>query len=95
MNLDQYLSSDGAPTVSELRKRMLALGYQVKSDAQIRQWRHAYNGRRPDAANCVGLEKASGGLIQLQDLRPDDWHLIWPALADHGPSRDAGACVEG
>ncbi|KFJ13260.1 hypothetical protein DR66_4047 [Delftia acidovorans] len=28
---------------------------------------------------------------QLQDLRPDDWHLIWPELALQ-PIRAEGAC---
>lgn len=84
MNLDQYLSSDGAPSVAQLRERMQSLGYTVKSDAQIRQWRHGYAGRRPDPENCVGLELASGGVVTRRDLRPDDWQLIWPELAPNG-----------
>ena len=89
MNLDQYLSSQGAPSVPQLRARMLALGYHVKSDAQIRQWRHAYGGRRPDAENCVGLELATDGAVTRKDLRPDDWHLIWPELAEHPVDKTA------
>jgi DNA-binding transcriptional regulator YdaS (Cro superfamily) len=81
MNLDQYLSSDGAPSVAQLRERMRSLGYKVKSDAQIRQWRHGYAGRRPDPENCVGLELASDGIVTRRELRPDDWQLIWPELA--------------
>ena len=81
MNLDQYLSSDGAPSVAQLRERMQSLGYTVKSDAQIRQWRHGYAGRRPDPENCVGLDLASDGAVTRRDLRPDDWQLIWPELA--------------
>lgn len=82
MNLDQYLSSDGAPTVPQLRERMRGLGYEVKSDAQIRQWRHGYSGRRPDPENCVGLELATAGAVSRKELRPDDWQLIWPELQE-------------
>ena len=78
MDLNQYLSSPGALTVTELRLRMRALGYEVKSNAQIRQWRTGF--RSPGEKNCVGLEKATDGRIRRQDLRPDDWHLIWPEL---------------
>jgi len=78
MDLNQYLSSPGAMSVTGLRLRMRSLGYEVKSNAQIRQWRTGF--RSPGEKNCVGLEKATGGLIRRQDLRPDDWHLIWPEL---------------
>jgi DNA-binding transcriptional regulator YdaS (Cro superfamily) len=33
------------------------------------------------AATCVGVERASGGVITRKQLRPEDWHLIWPELA--------------
>lgn len=78
MDLNTYLLSPNAPTVSELRLRMLQHGYYVRSDAQIRQWQHKYNGRLPSPENCIGLELATGGLVSRKDLRPDDWHRIWP-----------------
>lgn len=34
------------------------------------------------AALCVAIERASGGQISRKDLRPEDWHLIWPELVD-------------
>lgn len=80
MNLDQYLSLPSAMSVSELRKCMQQLGYVVKSDAQIRQWRHRYANRVPNPENCVGLERATEGAITRRELRPDDWFLIWPEL---------------
>ena len=86
MDLDQYLSSPGAMTVTQLRQRMQALGYDVKSNAQIRQWRHKYAGRGPSEANCMGLELATGGAITRKEMRPDDWHLIWPELAATEPA---------
>ncbi|WP_181145911.1 transcriptional regulator [Burkholderia multivorans] len=80
MDLDQYLSSPGALSVSELRKRMLALGYPVRSNAQIRQWRHKYSSRVPSPENCMGLELATSGAVRREDTRPDDWWKIWPEL---------------
>ncbi len=57
---------------------MCELGYQVKSDAQIRQWRHAYKGRKPDPTNTVGLELATDGKVPRTSFYPDDWQKIWP-----------------
>ena len=42
---------------------------------------HWYRGEDvPPPASCVVLEKYSNGQIIRQDLRPSDWHLIWPEL---------------
>lgn len=39
--------------------------------------------RRPVAADrCVAIERATFGAVTRRDLRPDDWHLIWPELAE-------------
>ncbi|CAE6839005.1 hypothetical protein [Paraburkholderia nemoris] len=81
MTLNEYLSAPGAPTVTEFRQRMADLGYEVKSNAQIRQWRYAYKDRLPDAKNCMGIHLASDKKIALCELRPDDWQSIWPQLA--------------
>lgn len=75
MKLNQYLSTTGALTVAEIRIRIGA-----KSDAQIRQWQHGYAGRIPSPENCLSIERATGGQVTRQDLRPDDYWLIWPDL---------------
>ncbi len=31
---------------------------------------------------CVAVEDATKGLVTRKDLRPDDWHLYWPELAE-------------
>lgn len=31
-------------------------------------------------ARCVAIEHATSGAVTRQDLRPNDWHLIWPEL---------------
>lgn len=40
-------------------------------------------GRRPVPATLVmAIERATGGAVRCWDCRPDDWHLIWPDVAD-------------
>ena len=29
---------------------------------------------------CTAIEQASSGAVRRWDLRPDDWHRIWPEL---------------
>ena len=31
---------------------------------------------------CVRIERESKGAVMRRDLRPDDWHLIWPELIE-------------
>ena len=80
MDLNSYLKTPGAPTVKAFRLNLVAHGSDVKSDAQIRQWQHGYNGRLPDTANSVLIEKASSQSVMRWDLRPLDWHKHWPEL---------------
>lgn len=48
--------------------------------SMISQW---VNGTRPvSAEKCVAIEQATAGAVTRKDLRPDDWHLIWPELAE-------------
>lgn len=75
MNLNDYLKKPGSLTVAQLKS---AIG--VKSDVQIRQWQHRYAKRMPSPEFCVRIERATGGEVSRWDLRPDDWHLIWPEL---------------
>lgn len=30
--------------------------------------------------HCAAIEFATGRVVRRWDLRPDDWHLIWPEL---------------
>ena len=76
MTLDDYLKSAGALTVAQLRAAINA-----KSDAQIRQWQHAYGSRLPSPQNALAIERATAGAVRRQDLRPHDYHLIWPDLS--------------
>jgi len=31
---------------------------------------------------CVEIERATDGAVSRRDLRPNDWHLIWPELTE-------------
>ena len=34
------------------------------------------------AETCSAMERESNGEVLREDLRPNDWHLIWPELVD-------------
>lgn len=52
--------------------------------ALVSQWK---NGTRPvPVERCSAIEKATSGAVTRRDLRPDDWHLIWPELASQQAS---------
>lgn len=40
----------------------------------------AFSGKSCGIALAVGLEQASRGCLKRWDLRPEDWHRIWPEL---------------
>lgn len=73
MKLHEYLASDGALTVNQLRERI-----GVKSDAQVRQWQHGYADRQPSPEYTIAIEFATEGKVRRWDLRPNDWWRIWP-----------------
>lgn len=51
--------------------------------AAVAQW---LKGLRPvPPKQCVTIERATAGRVTRRDLRPDDWHLIWPELAGLNP----------
>lgn len=50
------------------------------TSAAVSQW--AKEVRPIPAKQCTAIERATGGQVTRRDLRPDDWHLIWPELAE-------------
>jgi DNA-binding transcriptional regulator YdaS (Cro superfamily) len=40
----------------------------------------AHGGRPVPPELCPEIERLSGGAVRRSDLRPDDWHRIWPEL---------------
>lgn len=45
----------------------------------------AYGFRIASAALASALEHRTSGAVTRKDLRPDDWHLIWPELTEATP----------
>lgn len=42
--------------------------------------------RRPvPPKQCVRIEQLTAGAVTRRELRPDDWHAIWPELAEQQP----------
>jgi DNA-binding transcriptional regulator YdaS (Cro superfamily) len=62
------------------------------SPAIVYQWR---TGIRPVPADrCASIEMAASQSVMRWDLRPADWHLIWPELrarSDAPPIPDSSA----
>jgi DNA-binding transcriptional regulator YdaS (Cro superfamily) len=46
-----------------------------------------YGQRKAGEKLCVAIERESGGRVTRRDLRPDDWHQIWPELAEPAQGR--------
>ena len=87
MKLSTYLNAARGRTVAIARKVGIAPAYL----SQI-----AKGTRPPAAEHCAALERATGGEVRRWDLRPEDWHRIWPELqnvegAPAGPCAGLGA----
>ncbi len=73
MTLQQYLNS--------LTTEQQAI-FARASSTSIGYLRKVCSTGKPLGAQiCSLVEMASNGQVTRQDLRPDDWHLIWPELA--------------
>ena len=72
MDLKNYLIE------SDTKKAEFARAINI-SAALLHQW---IEGIRPVAIqHCPAIEKQTGGKVTRKELRPDDWHKIWPDLA--------------
>lgn len=63
------------------------------STIYLKQLAARQNEREPSAELCVRIERRVQ-LVTRRDLRPDDWHLIWPELITRNhpaPSEPAAA----
>jgi DNA-binding transcriptional regulator YdaS (Cro superfamily) len=70
MELKKYLSTRG-------RQSALAAATGL-SPAFI--WQMANGLKSVPVAHCVAIEVATGGEVSRKDLRPNDWHRVWPDL---------------
>lgn len=57
--------------------------FAVKVGTTIRHLTNVAYGYRPlDEKVCVAVERESNAEVTRKDLRPHDWHLIWPELVE-------------
>lgn len=75
MNLKDYLSNTERGGATSLAR---ALGVSISYLSQM-----AAGTSSISPARCVAIEQATAGAVTRKDLRPDDWHLIWPEIAEH------------
>lgn len=80
MDLREFLSGLPHGGAVDFAKRLDVSPYYLQQLAS-RQ-----NGRTPSPALCVQIERLSNWGVRRWDMRPDDWHLIWPELVT---ARDA------
>lgn len=71
MKLSEYLSKHGSKT--ELAKAIGAQSQLV--------WQWSTGVRAVPIGRCTAIEVATNGVVTRKDLRPADWHDIWPELA--------------
>lgn len=57
------------------------------SKGAVSQWKD--ENRRVPAAHCLSIERATNGTVTRRDLRPDDFHLIWPDLTAQPTTQEA------
>jgi DNA-binding transcriptional regulator YdaS (Cro superfamily) len=55
----------------------------------VNQW---VSEKRPvPVVACVAIERVTKKAVTRQELRPDDWHLIWPELVASSNRKKAAA----
>lgn len=72
MNLATYLSEQPRGTAAALAKALAVRPVMVS------QW--LSGAKSVPIERCVAIERATGGAVTRQDLRPNDWRDLWPEL---------------
>lgn len=74
MNLVEYMKNRPRGEVSRLAKAINA------HSPDLSMWAHK---KRPVPVHFASsIEIATQGQVTRKDLRPNDWHRIWPELAE-------------
>lgn len=82
MKLRTYLDTLPRGGVSEFASRIGV------SSVYLSQLAVEQDGRVPSPALCVVIERESNRAVCRQELRPSDWPLIWPELAEVATARE-------
>lgn len=72
MTLNEYFSSGGRGSAKDLAEKLVISSpylFQIASGL-----------RKASPTRAVQIEKATNGLVTRKDLRPNDFHIIWPEL---------------
>ncbi|WP_059516593.1 MULTISPECIES: transcriptional regulator [Burkholderia] len=72
MDLKKFIRTSERGTATKLAG---ALGVSVSYLSQMAAGHCPISEKR-----CVLIECVTKGVVSRRDLRPDDWHLIWPEL---------------
>jgi DNA-binding transcriptional regulator YdaS (Cro superfamily) len=74
MKFSDYIQSK---PIGEIRRLANAIG---AFEPDVSRW---VSGKRPVPIwRCAAIEKFTCGDVSRKDLRPDDWHRIWPELQE-------------
>lgn len=87
MDLKTYISTAERGTAAKLAA---ALGVSPSYLSQMTAGSSPISPER-----CVAIERATDSSVTRKDLRPNDWHLIWPELIDRVKSSDADQALGG
>lgn len=73
MDLNEYIGAERG------RGAKLAEALAIAPEL-ISQWKTG--ARAVPIERCYPIEEATAGAVTRRDLRPEDWHRIWPELVD-------------
>lgn len=84
--VDASIGNAYTASMEAVRKAVECLGSQAALAAALNvtqptvsEWAR---GERPvPIPRCLAIEVATGGKVSRMELRPNDWHLIWPDQA--------------
>lgn len=63
-----------AEVIGSQQALAVALGV---TKAAVWQWK-----KQVPVIYCLRIERLTAGKVSRKDLRPNDWHLIWPDLTE-------------
>jgi DNA-binding transcriptional regulator YdaS (Cro superfamily) len=78
----EHPAASAVRRAAEIAGGLAALGTAIGLPGQSARavvWAWTNRGVVP-IEHCAAIEKAAGRKVTRRDLRPDDWHRIWPEL---------------